>query len=465
MAQCRAGCRARRRVRRIGLVGSGAVLVTGRPAARPPTRRAACPRTRPGSRRSTPGAPRPRLAPVTEDTGWSAADLAHSTYIVETGDFSHDERPHGTPYFSADGDRRGAERRTSPPRATRRRPTGSFIEQWITAPFHAAGMLDPSSRPPASAPTATPGARRARRGDARRAPRSRRPAPTTARRCSPATARCCRSPQQSYKGGESPDPLSPCSRLQPGADRRHRHPAVRAAAARADRRHARPRRSRGRHAGRRRASYDETSYTNTDADAQTLGRDVLGEPPPGGRRAAGTARPGLDLRRLRLGRVRGRHGPDRHALVVHRRSSCPRCRSATRRSWKVRRARARARSPVSLSRPSSAPVRSTYATAAGTATAGSDFVAKSGTVTHPGRADVGGGGDRGEGRPRSRSRNEMFTVQLSNPQGATLRRATGTVTITTDDSSARSRPTPRLVDRQRVDRRGRRRARGRCASP
>ncbi|AWM36357.1 Extracellular serine protease precursor [Gemmata obscuriglobus] len=92
---------------------------------------------------------------------------------------------------------------------------------------------------------------------------------------------------------------------------------------------------------------------------------------------------------------------------------------------------------VTLSEPSSQTVTIDYATADGTAVAGSDYVAASGTLTFaPGEtsktiAVVVNGDTQAEA-------NETFTVVLSGALNATLGAATGTGTITNDDSAAKS---------------------------
>ena len=88
--------------------------------------------------------------------------------------------------------------------------------------------------------------------------------------------------------------------------------------------------------------------------------------------------------------------------------------------------------PVSLSEASTATVSVQYATVAGSALAGSDFVTRTGTVTIPagqttGLVAVGIVGDTTY-RP-----NEAFSVVLSSPVDATLSSATGVVTILNDD--------------------------------
>lgn len=90
---------------------------------------------------------------------------------------------------------------------------------------------------------------------------------------------------------------------------------------------------------------------------------------------------------------------------------------------------------VTLAQPSTSPVTVTYATSSGSATAGSDFVGATGTLTFaPGETSktitVVVLGDT------ATEANETFTVLLSNPVGATVVDGTGTGTITDDESAA-----------------------------
>ena len=89
---------------------------------------------------------------------------------------------------------------------------------------------------------------------------------------------------------------------------------------------------------------------------------------------------------------------------------------------------------VSLSGPSAQTVTVNYATADGTAVAGSDYVAASGTVTfNPGittqSVNVLVNGDT------TFEANETFTVNLSSPTNATIVGGTGTGTISNDDTA------------------------------
>jgi hypothetical protein len=89
---------------------------------------------------------------------------------------------------------------------------------------------------------------------------------------------------------------------------------------------------------------------------------------------------------------------------------------------------------VTLSAASGLPVTVNYATAGGTATSGTDFVAANGQVTIPagqtsGTFTVTINGDT------TVEQNENFTVTLTNPTNATFADATATGTITDDDSA------------------------------
>ena len=88
--------------------------------------------------------------------------------------------------------------------------------------------------------------------------------------------------------------------------------------------------------------------------------------------------------------------------------------------------------PVTLSAATTVPVTVSYATGDGTATAGSDYTATSGTLTIPAGQTTGTITVAVVGDTVMES-DETFTVTLSTPVNATLGTATGTGTITNDD--------------------------------
>ena len=80
------------------------------------------------------------LAPVTENTTWSAEAQAHSCYLLLNG-ISHDEVP-GNPGYTPGGDTAGNSGNvavSSSAGATAR----NHIDLWMTGPFHAIGILRP----------------------------------------------------------------------------------------------------------------------------------------------------------------------------------------------------------------------------------------------------------------------------------------------------------------------------------
>ena len=104
---------------------------------------------------------------------------------------------------------------------------------------------------------------------------------------------------------------------------------------------------------------------------------------------------------------------------------------------------------MTLSKAWTTPVTVKYATANGTATAGADYVATSGTLTFaPGETaksvTVGVIGDT------TVESNEKFTVKLSSPSGATISRTTATGTIVNDDT-APVLPTLSIADSSKAE--------------
>jgi Calx-beta domain/Cysteine-rich secretory protein family len=365
------------------------------------------------------------LDPVTEDPTWSAGDFAHSRYIVESGDFGHDENL-GGPFHTVDGETAGQNGNvaaSSDPTRTDRR----FIEQWITAPFHAAGMLDPL--------LATTGFGSYRRIGAQPWPaaatldviRGRTAPPQTAAVTFPGDGAVLPVPQQTYRGGESPDPLAPCAGYDASAGTGTPLFALLPQAPTG------PLTATVTRDGVDVAScaYDETSYTNPDATSQQLARDVLGSR----HQVVVVPRQPLTQGSSYGVSLSTTYAGDTAPTVTSWSFTAASQPDVSIGSASIVEGQTRTRYvrvTVSLSRTTTTPVTVNYATASGTATAGSDFSGKSGTVTIAAGATtavitVAVKGDRlVEG-------NETFTVNLSDPQGATLRHATGSVSILDDD--------------------------------
>ena len=100
---------------------------------------------------------------------------------------------------------------------------------------------------------------------------------------------------------------------------------------------------------------------------------------------------------------------------------------------------------VTLSRTSTRTVTVDYATADGTAEAGSDYTAASGTLQFaPGEASKTIPVPTVEDTVEEQT--ETFTVTLSNPSGATIQDGTATGTITDDDGLVTALPLLNIID-------------------
>ena len=366
------------------------------------------------------------LPAVVENTGWSVGDLAHSTYIVETGDFGHDE-DNGGPYATTEGAAAGLAGDVAASTNATKTDRG-FVEQWITAPFHAAGMLDPLLQMSGYGAfrhagqqwgaAATLDVIRGRVGPAATDPTF-----------FPGDGSTLPAAQLAYHGGESPDPLAPCpdygtAPINTGIPLFVLLPE-------------------GPSAGDTAATltrdgvavdactYDETSYTNPDGPARTLGRAVLAgrhqvvviprEPIAPGAQYA------VDVQYVPAGDV-----TPVHAAWAFTGSTQPEVSIGNASIVEGQVANRSVRVTVSLSEPATAPVTVHYASAAGTATADTDFTPRSGDLTFAIGAtsaaiSIPVVGDR-DVEP-----NESLSIRLSAPQGATIHRAKGTVSIVTDD--------------------------------
>lgn len=378
------------------------------------------------------------LLPVTEDPVFSAGDLAHSTYIVETGDFGHDEDPGAippdpptNPWYSDAGNAAGLAgiiAASSDATRTDRR----FIEQWIRAPFHSAGFLDPmlvtsgfgayrkaGQEYPAAA---TLDVSRGRTG----------PAPTTAT-VFPGNDSTLPVAQHAYHGGESPDPLAPCPGYTPATGPTNtgiplfallpNAPTASSLTATVTRDDNVPVES---------CAYDETSYTNPIPDDQTLGQQALASR----HQVIVVPKEPLVQGSVYSVSISVIYAGDLVPTVTSWEFTADYVPKVSIGNASVVEGNARARQvklTVSLSKPYELPVKVDYVTAAHTATAGSDFVTKSGLLTIPaggtsGVITIDVKGDR-ISEPQ-----ETFTVVLSNPQNAKRWRTTGIGTIINDDT-------------------------------
>ncbi|MBK8333999.1 MAG: hypothetical protein IPL07_16930 [Acidimicrobiaceae bacterium] len=81
------------------------------------------------------------VAPVAEDTSMSPGAYNHSCYML-LNDIAHDEVP-GAPGYTAAGDTAGNNGNVAVSSATSVTQR-SFVELWMTGPFHAIGMLRPN---------------------------------------------------------------------------------------------------------------------------------------------------------------------------------------------------------------------------------------------------------------------------------------------------------------------------------
>jgi Calx-beta domain len=381
------------------------------------------------------------IAPVTEDAlAYSAGDLAHSTYIVETGEFGHDEAEFldpptnsmPNPWYSADGALAGANGNVAAS-SDATKTDRHFVDQWMTAPFHAAGVLDPmlvtsgfgSYRKVGATPfpaAATMEVIRGRTGLAATTPT-----------LFPGNNSALPVLQQAYHGGESPDPLSPCAGYNPGTGPIStgtplfallpNAPDVASTTTATVTRDG---------AAVDSCVYDENSYTNTVVDDQTLGRQVLASR----HQVVVVPRlplvPGSDYEVSISVTYAGELTPTVTSWEFSA-DSLPTV-SAGNASVVEGNARARLlRVTVTLSKPSTEPVSVAYATVPETAVAGTDYVAKTGTLTIPpgGTSAVVSVQVKGD---KTREPQETFTVMLSSPQNARIWRKRGIATIINDDS-------------------------------
>jgi hypothetical protein len=81
------------------------------------------------------------LAPVTENTSWSAGNLLHARYTVKTDTLQHDEDP-ANPWYTLEG-QAAAQKSNIAASYGLQASQAWAIGTWMQAPFHALGILDP----------------------------------------------------------------------------------------------------------------------------------------------------------------------------------------------------------------------------------------------------------------------------------------------------------------------------------
>jgi len=78
---------------------------------------------------------------LTENSTWSAGDVAHATYMVMTGDIAHSENA-DSPYYTTAGNT-AAQNSNIFVSSTTATTDNQAIDWWMGAPFHAMAMMDP----------------------------------------------------------------------------------------------------------------------------------------------------------------------------------------------------------------------------------------------------------------------------------------------------------------------------------
>jgi uncharacterized protein YkwD len=377
------------------------------------------------------------LPAVTEDATLTAGEVAHSTYVVKTGQLVHAEDPMN-PNYSADGDAAGQNGNVAAS-SNATKTDRQFVEQWITAPFHAAGLLDPqlvtsafgAFRDAAATPfkaAATMDVLRGRTG----------PVATSAT-LFPGNDSILPVAEQAYQGGESPDPLSPCAGYDPGTGTINtgvpifallpHAPTAATLTATLTPDGGSPVTS---------CAYDETSYTNPVPGDQTTGQQVMASR----HQVIVVPHDPLTQGVHYTVSISVTYTGDLTPTVTSwgfTAAALPRVSIGNASVVEGNRRARQMRFTVSLSAPTTDPVSVSYATAAGNATDGTDFVAKSGTVNFPAGATaaVVKINIKGDRIPEPQ---EMFKVKLSNPVNALQGRAVGTGSIISDDSPSVSTP-------------------------
>ncbi len=84
------------------------------------------------------------VSPVSDNAAWSAGAIAHSTYMVRNAVITHDEVD-GAAWWTPEGDAAGNSGNVAVHSSATATPR-AHIEQWMSGPFHAIGVLRPTLR-------------------------------------------------------------------------------------------------------------------------------------------------------------------------------------------------------------------------------------------------------------------------------------------------------------------------------
>ena len=149
------------------------------------------------------------LGPVNENSTWSAGDALHAQYMVENNLITHYET-NSTPFFTPQGD---MEARNSNLVVfwNTTSTDADAIDEWMTGPFHALGIIDPTLQTAGYGVFRHPGKPQFQTGAALDVQQGRGSAiPTSVRVPVLFPGNGTTSPFTSFTGGEMPDPLQFC---------------------------------------------------------------------------------------------------------------------------------------------------------------------------------------------------------------------------------------------------------------
>ena len=149
------------------------------------------------------------VQPVSENPSYSAGDVKHARYMVENGVIQHSEDT-GNPWYTPEGD--DAAHKSNLQTSNAPKNQVDAVDEWMTGPFHAVGLLDPGLSTSgygeftdSSAPAVWGAGLNVLAGLGSPPPGQQFPVLWPGSGAS--------TPLTTYDGGESPDPLSSCPGL------------------------------------------------------------------------------------------------------------------------------------------------------------------------------------------------------------------------------------------------------------